>query len=71
MMEMTSVNSVRGAKSAKADFYRRPEEQAKFRYLVHLLVRVKSRTGRPSGEIVSTVLARGKDEINWTMPSGL
>lgn len=71
MMEMTTVTSIKSAKVVKPDFSRRPDEQAKFKYLVHLLVRVKSKTGRPSGEIVSAVLAKGKDEINWTMPSGL
>lgn len=65
------MNSVKSARIVKPDFSRRPEEQAKFKYLVHLLVRVKSKTGRPSGEIVSAILAKGKSEINWTMPSGL
>jgi len=64
------MNSPKSVKIIKPDFSRRPDEQAKFRYLVHLLVRVKDRTGRPSGEIVSAILNKGKDTINWTMPSG-
>ncbi|MDT8902389.1 hypothetical protein [Anaeroselena agilis] len=49
----------------KENFARQPDEQAKFNYLIHLLVKVKGKTGRPSGEIVSALLTRGKDEINW------
>jgi hypothetical protein len=71
MTDMNSVNSAKNAKLIKPHFARRPDEQARFRYLVHLLVRVKSKTGRSSGEVVNAVLTKGKDEINWTMPSGL
>ncbi len=70
-MEMTRMNSVKSVKAVKADFTRRPEERAKFSYLIRLLVRVKGKTGRPSGEIVSDILAKGKDEIDWRMISGL
>jgi hypothetical protein len=61
-MEMITVKPV---KAVKPTFSRQPDEQAKFNYLIHLLVRVKGKTGRPSGEIVSALLTRGKDEINW------
>jgi hypothetical protein len=56
-------------KALKADYSRRPDERAKFSYLLHLLVRVKGKTGRPSGEIVSVLLTKGREEINWTPPS--
>ena len=52
-------------KSVKPTFSRQPDEQAKFNYLIHLLVRVKGKTGLPSGKIVSALLTRGKDEVNW------
>jgi len=58
-MEMITVRSV------KPTFSRQPDEQAKFNYLIHLLVRVKGKTGLPSGKIVSALLTRGKDEVNW------
>ncbi len=65
------MNSAMSAKHAKPHFARRPDEEAKFRCLIRLLVSVKGKTGRPSGEIVSAILTKGKDEINWTAPNGL
>lgn len=58
-------------KALKADYSRRPDERAKFNYLLRLLVRVKGKTGRPSGEIVSALLTKGREEINWNIPGGL
>jgi len=59
-MEMITV------KSPKPIFSRQPDEQAKFNYLIQLLVKVKGKTGRPSGEIVSALLTRGKGELDWS-----
>lgn len=52
-------------RSVKPTFSREPDEQAKFNYLIHLLVKVKGKTGLPSGKIVSALLTKGKDEVNW------
>ena len=55
-------------KGIKPGFSRRPEDRAKFGYLVRLLVRIKDKTGLPSGEIVNALLTKGKSEINWSIP---
>jgi len=58
-------------KGVKPSFSRQPEERAKFGYLVRLLVRLKDKTGLPSGEIVNALLTKGKNEINWTISHSL
>lgn len=40
---------------------RQPEEQARFRHLLRVLVWAKSKTGKSSAEITSLILRKGKD----------
>lgn len=58
-MELIAVKGVNPVAS------RRPEERARFRRLISLLVWAKDKTGRPSGEVVRILLAKGKDDIDW------
>lgn len=64
-LEMMNVKGV------KPSFSRRPEDRAKFGYLVRLLVHFKDKTGLPSGEIVNALLTKGKSEINWSVSHSL
>jgi hypothetical protein len=52
-------------KESSARFVRLQEEQIKFNHLLCMLVWAKGRTGRPSDEIVHSVLRSGKDGIEW------
>lgn len=42
---------------------RRRDEREKFRHLIKTLVWIKEQTGKPSGEIISIIMRRGKREL--------
>ncbi len=42
---------------------RQREDKEKFQHLIHALVRIKEKTGKPSSEIVSKTLRRGKEVV--------
>jgi len=51
-------------KSYNLSCARKPEEKVMFRYLMQTLVWAKEKTGKPSAEIISVILHKGKDELH-------
>jgi hypothetical protein len=57
-------------KDSSVSFVRLPDEKAKFRHLLQMLIWAKGKTGKSSAEVAGLILRRGRENIERHGSSG-